>query len=183
MLGCVAPGEGGCWRGAGLLGPQHLVKGQRWGGPPKVGLGLARTLQKNDLGRIMEALLQGQRGAVAPLGSHSRHWGRGGPRLPAQVSSVCQVAGLPPSWPSAAPACGEQCSPVERGQVHPVTVCWVAPGRVLPPSGLGFPICGGRVAAALGWSRGRGRAARVSTGLLPSRWAHDCACPCTSRVC
>lgn len=176
-----------------------------------MGLGLARTLEKNDLGRIMEVLLQGQRGAVAPLGSHSRHWGRGGSRLPTQVSSVCQVAGLPPSWPSAAPACGEQCSPVERGQVHPVTVCWVAPGRVLPPSGLGFPICGGRGLAwalqlaglfqlsplspnplhqsskkwLLLWAGvgARGRAARVTTGLLPSRWAHDCACPRTSRVC
>ena len=53
-----------------------------------MGLGWARTLEKTDLGGITEVLLQGQRGAGTPRGSH-RHGGGGASGPAAQVSSGC----------------------------------------------------------------------------------------------
>ena len=74
-----------CWIGAGLLGAWRLARGEEdqpgW-------LGWARNLEKTDLGGITEMLLQGQRGAGTPRGSH-RHGGGGASGPAAQVSSGC----------------------------------------------------------------------------------------------
>lgn len=101
----MTPEEGGALERGWASG--HLAIGQRWGGPPKVGLGWARTLEKNDLGGITEVLLQEQRGAGTPRGS--------------QVSSGCWPLSFAvpccASLRAAMPACGQPCSPVQGARL------------------------------------------------------------------
>ena len=137
----MTPGEGGALERGWASG--HLVNGQRWGGPPKVGLGWARTLEKNELGGITEVLLQGQRGAGTPRGSHRR----GGGRLLGFQPRFPLGADLPPSLPSAAQWRGARLTQplaAECPGEGPVPL-WVSSldrkGLPGPRGGLASPLC------------------------------------------
>ena len=143
-----------------------------------MGLGLARILEKNDRGGFVEVRYKAQRGQYWLW----RRAAGAGSRRPALVSSACLVAGLPPS-------CGQQYSPVVRRQACFSLASPIYGGRglawALQQAGLPWPFplssnpgVRGASGRCLGVGVGaRVWAARVATGLLPSRQAHNHPCP------
>lgn len=101
-----------CWIGAGLLGTWRLARGEKDHPGWLAGPGTWRRLTWEGSQRCFYKVSEGQ-------GLPGGHTGMEVGELLGLQPRFPLGADLSPSLPSTVPACGQQCSPVQRGQAHP----------------------------------------------------------------